>query len=71
MIIHGSFDSLCLVTEGRVFSEKLAEVSKIPVVYLELPGAEHAYDTIRSVRTEHTIDGIHRFLEWVRAQQGK
>jgi len=71
MIIHGSFDSLCLVTEGRVFSEKLAEVSKNPVVYLELPGAEHAYDTIRSVRTEHTIDGIHRFLEWVRAQQGK
>ena len=71
MVIHGSFDSLCLVTEGRVFSEKLVEVSNNPVVYLELPGAEHGYDTIRSVRTEHTIDGVHRFLEWVRAYQGK
>ena len=71
MVIHGSYDSLTVVNEGRIFSEKLAEVSQNPVAYVELPGAEHAFDTIRSIRTEHTIDGIHRFLEWVRAQEGR
>lgn len=67
MVIHGSHDSLAAVTEGRVFSSKLREVSNSPVVYLELPGAEHAWEVVHSLRTEHTIDGVHRFLEWVRA----
>jgi hypothetical protein len=42
----------------------LREVSANPVVYLELPGAEHAWEMLHSYRTEHTIDGVHRFLEW-------
>ena len=32
--------------EGRVFSEKLRETSHAPVVYLEMPGAEHAWETV-------------------------
>jgi hypothetical protein len=32
-----------------------------------MAGAEHAWDTVHSLRTEHTINGIHRFLEWARA----
>ena len=67
MILHGALDSLAAVSEGRVFSQKLAEVSNNPVVYVEMPGAEHAWEIIHSLRTEHTIDGVHRFLEWVRA----
>ena len=70
MIMHGSHDSLALVSEGRVFSEHLRQQSTQPVAYVEMPGAEHAWDTVHSLRTEHSIDGIHRFLEWVRANQG-
>ena len=33
----------------------------------ELPGAEHAFEIMHSPRTEHAIDGVERFLEWVRA----
>ena len=69
MILHGTHDSLALVTEGRVFSQKLRETSNSPVVYVEMPGTEHAWDTVHSLRTEHTVDGVHRFLEWVRAGQ--
>lgn len=69
MVIHGQFDSLAVVNEGRVFSQKLREISNNPVVYLELPGAEHGFDMVRSPRTEQTIDGIHHFLEWVRARK--
>jgi acetyl esterase/lipase len=71
MLLHGSHDSLAAVAEGRVFSEKLREVSNSPVVYVELPGAEHAWEIIHSMRTEHTVDGVHRFLEWVRAGNRK
>ena len=67
MVVHGTHDSLAVVAEGRAFSHKLREVSHNPVVYLEMPGAEHAWETVHSLRTEHTIDGVHRFLEWVRA----
>ena len=64
MVVHGELDSLAVVGEGRVFSEKLREASNNPVVYAELPGAEHAFETVHSLRTEKTIDAVHRFLEW-------
>jgi acetyl esterase/lipase len=67
MVFHGTHDSLAVVNEGRVFSQKLREVSKNPVIYVEMPGAEHAWEIVHSLRTEHTVDGVHRFLEWVRA----
>jgi len=67
MVLHGTLDSLAVVNEGRVFSRKLREKSNNPVVYVEMPGAEHAWEIIHSLRTEHTVDGVHRFLEWVRA----
>lgn len=69
MILHGTHDSLALVSEGRVFSQQLRLQSNQPVVYVEMPGAEHAWDTVHSLRTEHSVDGIHRFLEWVRANR--
>jgi acetyl esterase/lipase len=64
MVLHGTHDSLIPVRDGQVFVEKLREVSAEPVVYTEMPGAEHAWDTIHSLRTEETVDGVHRFLEW-------
>ena len=69
MVIHGDLDSLALVAEARTFTHELRNVSENPVVYLELPGAEHAFDCFRSPRTEETIDGIQRFLEWSRVKQ--
>lgn len=67
MIIHGRSDSLIPVRTARRFSRRLREVSRNPVVYVEVPGAEHSFEMFRSVRTEYFIDGVHRFLEWVRA----
>lgn len=68
MILHGTLDSLATVAEGRVFSQKLRQVATNPVVYVEMPGAEHAWEIVHSLRTEHTIDGVHRFLEWARGR---
>ena len=68
MVLHGSNDSLAAAKDGEVFAQKLADVSEQPVVHVELPGAEHAWEMMHSLRTEHTVDGVHRFLEWALAR---
>ncbi len=68
MLVHGDLDSLAVVAEGRVFTEKLRALSAEPVVYAELPGAEHAFDVVHSLRTEQTVSAVHRFLEWCLAR---
>ena len=68
MILHGTHDSLAAVGDARVFVEKLQQASTQPVVYVEMPGAEHAWELFHSLRTENTVDGVHRFLEWALAR---
>lgn len=67
MVLHGGCDSLAPVADARLFVQRLREVARNPVVYVEFPGAEHAFDAMHSPRSEHAIDGVQRFLEWVRA----
>jgi acetyl esterase/lipase len=66
-VIHGAHDSLVPVAEARAFVERLREFSKEPVVYAELPGAQHAFDVFHSIRSAHVIRGVERFLRWVHA----
>ena len=66
-VIHGAHDSLVPVAEARELVRLLREVSKEPVVYAELPGAQHAFDVFHSVRSAHVIRGVERFLRWVHA----
>ena len=61
-IVHGTHDSLLDVADARVFAAKLREVSRAPVVYAELRGAQHAFELFHSPRTHHVIRGVHRFL---------
>lgn len=67
MLIHGQQDSLAAISDGRTFAQRLRRTSRKPVVFVELPGAEHGFDFMHSPRTEFVIDGVHRFLDWVRA----
>ena len=62
MVVHGTNDSLVPVQEARAFVEALRAVSSRPVVYVELPGAQHAFEVLYSVRTEHVVRGAARFL---------
>jgi len=62
--VHGAHDSLIPVKQARVFSERLRDTSDARVTYLELPGAQHAFDVFGSVRAHHTIRGVQRWLEW-------
>jgi acetyl esterase/lipase len=62
LVIHGDRDTLAPVEDARVFAESLREVSRAPVAYAELRGAQHAFDVFASPRTARMLDGTLRFL---------
>ncbi len=62
MVLHGANDSLVPVEQARSFVSMLRGVSKEPVVYAELPGAQHAFDVFASPRSLFAVDAVERFL---------
>jgi acetyl esterase/lipase len=65
LVIHGNMDSLVPVSQARTFVERLKEVSSNPVAYAEIEGAQHAFDMFASIRSEHTKQGVERFLTYL------
>jgi acetyl esterase/lipase len=55
------------VKGARQFVERLRSTSSNPVVYAELPGAQHSFDLFHSIRFETVVDGIEAFTAWVRS----
>jgi acetyl esterase/lipase len=64
-VIHGASDNLVPVQQARRFVAALRDVSRKPVLYAEIPGASHAFEIFHSVRTEHVVNGVERFLAWL------
>lgn len=67
LVIHGSNDSLVPPREAEVFVEALRRGSSRRVEYLEVPGAQHAFDAIASTRTRAVVTRIAAFLDDVLA----
>ncbi|MDP5316147.1 alpha/beta hydrolase [Streptomyces poriferorum] len=65
LIAHGDLDELVDTENPRALVTALRSVSTSPVVYVELPGAHHAFDLFHSFRFEALIDGIEDFTAWV------
>nr|CRL70082.1 lipM [Mycolicibacterium komanii] len=61
-VLHGTNDSLVPVEQARAFVAKLREVSTQPVVYAELPFAQHAFDMFGSARAAHAAVAVEQFL---------
>ena len=68
-VIHGSHDTLVPVAEARHFCEALRRTARVPVVYAEIPGAQHAFEIFSSLRTTFVLHGVERFLAWVVSQR--
>ena len=67
MILHGTNDSLVPVDGARRMARALRASSTSPVVYAELPRAQHAFDIYGSVRTLNAVRAVEHFLAYVRA----
>ncbi len=63
MVVQGTHDSLVFVEEARTFVKALKGRSRQPVLYLELEGAQHAFEVFESVRTGWTVLAASAFLE--------
>lgn len=63
-VLHGTHDTLAPLAGAREFVQRMRSVSQQPVVYAELPGAQHAWDSAVSHRSLQTAHAIARFLEW-------
>jgi acetyl esterase/lipase len=61
-VLHGRNDALIPVEQARVFTARLREVSRRPVVYAELPFAQHAFDIFGSARAAHAAVAVEQFL---------
>jgi acetyl esterase/lipase len=63
LIVHGSGDSVIPVGQARDFVEQLRLRSPSFVGYLEMPGAQHAFDLIDGARTGVACSAVGRFLD--------
>ena len=61
-VLHGRNDTLIPVEQARGFVARLREVSTQPVVYAELPLAQHAFDMFGSIRAAHAALAVEQFL---------
>jgi acetyl esterase/lipase len=60
-VVHGDADTIVPVSEARRFVEQLGAQSSNRVVYAELPGAQHGFDVLRSVRSLAVVDAVEIF----------
>lgn len=63
-VIHGRNDTLAPVEQARALVASLRERSEATVTYAEIPGAQHAFDVFSSIRSQHTIGAVQRWLQW-------
>ena len=63
LIAHGDQDTLVQPAGPRALVEKLRAVSAGPIVYVELPGAQHTFDLLHSIRCEALVDGVEAFVK--------
>ena len=62
LVIHGDHDTLAPVADARAFVAALRKVSKESVHYVELRGAQHAFDVFASMRTRRVVRAVEHFL---------
>ena len=69
LIVHGGRDTLTSPQRARALAERARSASANPVVSIELPGAEHSFDLLTSIRFEAVIDGIEAFATSMASHQ--
>lgn len=66
LVVHGAHDTLVWQEEAASFVRALRAVSRAPVTYAVLPGAQHAFDAFVTVRSRHAAEAVRVFAEHIR-----
>ena len=67
-VIHGDSDCVVPINQAQKFVHILKQKNTAPVLYAELPGAQHGFDIFHSVRTEFHIEAVGKFLHYCYAE---
>lgn len=67
LVVHGGNDTYTPAGQARRFIAALRNTSARPIIYAELPGAQHSFDLFHSVRFEAVVDSIEEFTSWMRS----
>lgn len=72
-VIHGRRDTLAPLVDAQAFVTALRGVSRAPVLFAEVAGAQHAFDVFLSPRSLPVIEGVGDFLDhvWQAAVQAR
>ena len=68
LIIQGDADTLVCAPEAAYFAARLKDTSKESVCYVELEGAQHAFDIFVSLRSEHCKHAVQKYLSYLHDQ---
>jgi acetyl esterase/lipase len=68
-IAHGVEDTLAMIEMAQRFVSHLRAGSPHPVVFVQLPHGQHAFDLFHSFRFSAVVDGIEAFAAWVRSSR--
>jgi acetyl esterase/lipase len=63
LIVHGTQDCLISVEEARQFAQELRAAADADVQYVELAGAQHAFDLQMTPLTRYFIEGVQHYLD--------
>ena len=61
LVAHGNNDTLIPMAHADHFVQRLRSCATAPVVYFQLPGAQHSFDLFHSLRFDAVVDGIEAF----------
>jgi acetyl esterase/lipase len=70
-VAHGDHDTRVPVQTARRFIDGLRATSSNPVVYAELPGAQHTFDLFHSIRFETVVNAVEAFTAAVRSRSSE
>jgi len=69
LVVQGTGDNLVPYRQTRAFVDRLRAQPEQQVLYVELPGAPHAFEVFHSLRAEAAAAAVHRFCSSVIAQE--
>lgn len=69
LVVHGTGDSVIPVAQAQSFVERMRDVSRSVVGYVELPGAGHGFDMTDGARTGAAATAIGLFLNHIHRNQ--
>ncbi len=68
LVVHGELDTMVPVEEARHFCDAFCRTAAAPIVYAEIPAAQHAFEIFPSLRSAGVINGVERFLAYLHSR---